>query len=449
MSERPPRVFPHSVDTERSLLGGVMIDGSLLDEVRELVSPDDFYRPDHRALFVLLCRMSADNVPIDQVTVPERIMREGRTDTYGGLPYVIELVDHVPATANIRHYAAVVREKADRRRLIEQLQALEGEAFGGHLSNDELVAQASSALAAVRRGSTAETWFPTAELVDETIERMVARGERGGISGVPTGFADLDACLNGLQPGDLVVLGGRPSMGKSALALNIADNVGMLSGLPVGYFSLEMGRHSLVDRSLACAARVDGMRIREGRLDAPEWDRLEEARGLLRRSLVHIDDSAVLRMLDVRLRARKLEAKRGKLGLVVVDYVALLQADNPAERREQQIGGLTRACKAMAKDLDVPVLVLAQLSRKVEERADKRPVLADLRDSGSIEQDADVVLFVYRDEYYNKESPDAGTAEVIVAKQRNGPLGTVKLGFNAKHSRFDDLGSARTSGLDL
>lgn len=449
MSNERPRVFPHSIETERSLLGGLLLDGSLLDEVRDVVEPADFYRPDHRALYVLLGRMAADGDPIDQVTVPERIMREGRTDVYGGLPYVIELVDHVTATANIGHYARVVRQKAERRRIIEQFQALTAEAFEGHVPNDELVAQASAALAIVGRSGARETWFATADLVDETVDRMYARGERGGLSGVATGFAALDGLLGGLQRGNLLILGGRPSMGKSALALNLADNVAMMTGSPVGYFSLEMGRFQLVDRSLAAAARVDGTHIREGRLDRGEQDRIAEATEILRRNRVHIDDSAVVRLLDVRLRVRKLEAKVGaKLGLIVVDYLQLLAPDEPGERREQQVSAMSRGLKALARDTDTPVLALAQLSRKVEERADKRPTLADLRDSGSIEQDADEVLFVYRDEYYNKDSPDAGLCEVIVAKQRGGALGTVKLAFNGRYSRFDDATDA-SDGLEL
>ncbi len=434
------RVYPSSVESERALLGGLLLDPARLDDVEGLIEVSDFYRPDHGALFALLVDMSRAKEPIEPVTVLERMSRGGEAERYGGVGYVTELPDHAPGTANLPYYAKILREKALLRRFVELAQGLTEEALAQPEDVTELLDRAARGLTEMREGRETSEWEQVSLIVDKELERLEELSKRPeGVTGVPSGFTDLDNVLAGLQRSDLVILAARPSMGKTALALNFAQNAALDGGAVVAIFSLEMSRGQLVTRMLCAEARVDASKVRTGRLDDADWEAFIEASDVLRRARIHIVDSPGLSIGEVTVRARRLHQEKGPIDLVVIDYLQLLQGDDPKARREQQISGISRGLKALAKELNAPVVALSQLNRGVESRQEKRPMLSDLRESGAIEQDADVIMFIYRDEYYNPESPDKGLAEVIVAKHRNGPTGTVKLVFQGRHTRFDDL----------
>jgi replicative DNA helicase len=434
------RVYPSSVESERALLGGLLLDPARLDDVEGLIEVSDFYRPDHGALFALLVDMSRAKEPIEPVTVLERMSRGGEAERYGGVGYVTELPDHAPGTANLPYYAKILREKALLRRFVELAQGLTEEALAQPEDVTELLDRAARGLTEMREGRETSEWEQVSLIVDKELERLEELSKRPeGVTGVPSGFTDLDNVLAGLQRSDLVILAARPSMGKTALALNFAQNAALDGGAVVAIFSLEMSRGQLVTRMLCAEARVDASKVRTGRLDDADWEAFIEASDVLRRARIHIVDSPGLSIGEVTVRARRLHQEKGPIDLVVIDYLQLMQGDDPKARREQQISGISRGLKALAKELNAPVVALSQLNRGVESRQEKRPMLSDLRESGAIEQDADVIMFIYRDEYYNPESPDKGLAEVIVAKHRNGPTGTVKLVFQGRHTRFDDL----------
>jgi replicative DNA helicase len=392
--------------------------------------------------------MDAQGEPIEMVTVPERIQRDGKPDRYGGLAYVVQLPDHVPATANLSHYASVIRQKSVLRRLISHSQELVTQAFEQPDDVGLLLERASQQIFTLGHDNGKRSWQRISLIIDEELLRIQELGNQdASITGVTTGFSDLDKKLSGLQKGDLVILAARPSMGKTALALNMAQNAALMGDVAVGIFSLEMSRQQLTVRMLCTHGMVDAGKMRTGKLDADDWERLIEASDYLRRASVHIDDTPGITLRELRARARRLKQQDPKLGLIVIDYLQFMQADDPSVSRTQQVSDISRGLKALAKDLEVPVMALSQLSRNVESRADKRPMMSDLRESGAIEQDADVILFIYRDEYYNKESADKGLAEVIVAKQRSGPTGEVKLVFQGQYTRFDDLASRDSDDL--
>lgn len=433
------RAFPQSIEAERALLGGLMQRPDLLVEIHEIVKPADLYRDDHRQLFQLLLEMGAAGEPIDLVTVPERVSRSEDAGRYGGVAYVVELPDFAPSTANLAHYARTIRQKSVLREMIRVTQDLTSAAYTQPDDVGVLLDRAAQSMLELGEGGARDAWAPISTVLDEEIVRLEhLEGASDGVTGVATGFYDLDAKLAGLQAGDLVILAARPSMGKTALALNIAQNAALMNGIGVGIYSLEMSRESLVDRMLCTYALVESSRLRTGRLDADDWERLLEASEVLRRAPIHINDRPGLTVAEVRAHARRLKAQTPDLGLLVLDYLQLMEADDPRQSRVQQVSEMSRGLKALAKDLSVPVLALSQLSRGVEQRQDKRPIMSDLRESGAIEQDADVILFIYRDEYYNKDSVDQGLAEVIVAKQRNGPTGEIKLVFQGQYTRFDN-----------
>jgi replicative DNA helicase len=442
------RPFPHSLEYERALLGGLIRNPGQLREIAEQVGADDFYNPGHEALFTLLLQMDAQGEPIEMVTVPERIQRDGKPDRYGGLAYVVQLPDHVPATANLSHYAQVIRQKSVLRRLISHSQELVTQAFEQPDDVGLLLERASQNIFTLGHDNGKRSWQRISLIIDEELLRIQELGNQdASITGVTTGFSDLDKKLSGLQRGDLVILAARPSMGKTALALNMAQNAALMGDVAVGIFSLEMSRQQLTVRMLCTHGMVDAGKMRTGKLDADDWERLIEASDYLRRASIHIDDTPGITLRELRARARRLKQQDPKLGLIVIDYLQLMQADDPSVSRTQQVSDISRGLKALAKDLEVPVMALSQLSRNVESRADKRPMMSDLRESGAIEQDADVILFIYRDEYYNKESADKGLAEVIVAKQRSGPTGEIKLVFQGQYTRFDDLASRDSDDL--
>ncbi len=434
------RPFPQSVDAERALLGGLLQQPDELLAVGEVVKTDDFHRPEHGALYALLGDMQGRGEVIDLVTVSERVGRLGQAQQYGGVAYVTELPQFAPSTTNLVHYARIVKEKSVLRDLIRASHTLAEEAYQQPEDVDDLLQRAAKEFATIGQGRGRQTWHQISLVVDEELIRIEKLSQEGGTTtGATTGFVDLDKKLAGLHPTDLLILAARPAMGKTALALNIAQNVALLEGLPVAIFSLEMSRGQLVTRMLCCYGLVEAGRVRTGSLDTEDWERFLDASEALRKTHVHIDDTPGLSIGDLQARARALHAEHGNLGLVVIDYLQLMKGDDPRASREQQISAISRGLKGLAKDLECPVIALSQLNRGVESRQDKRPLVSDLRESGAIEQDADVILFIYRDEYYNPESADRGLAEVIIAKQRNGPTGTVKLAFQGQFTRFDNF----------
>ena len=434
------RPFPQALEAERALLGGLLQQPDQLPTVGEVVQPDDFYRPEHGCLYKLLLEMHGRGESVDLVTVSDRVTREGQQARFGGVAYVVELPEHVPSTANLQHYAEVIKDKATLRELIRSARELAEQAYQQPDDVSALMERAAREFTSLGQGASRRSWQQISLVVDEELLRIEKLSERGGTtSGHTTGFADLDKKLAGLQPSDLLILAARPAMGKTALALNIAQNVALIEGVPVGIFSLEMGRGQLVTRMLCCHGLVDAGRVRTGSLETEDWERFLDASEFLRKARVHIDDSPGLSIGDVKTRARRLKAEEPDLGLIVIDYLQLMRGDDARAPREQQISSISRGLKEIAKDLGCPVMALSQLNRGVESRQDKRPMVSDLRESGAIEQDADVILFIYRDEYYNPDdSLDRGLAEVIIAKQRNGPTGTVKLAFQGQFTRFDN-----------
>ncbi len=441
------RALPHALEAERALLGGLITESRIIPDVQMYLRAEDFFRPEHGALAALLYQMAGRGEHIDTITVPERIGREGGADRYGGTAYVMELRDHVPSTANLMHYADVVREKAVLRRLIGAAQQVVDRAYAEPEDLDTLVAMSAKELADIGSLTNRRSWFEVSTEVDLELKAIERRGnQERAVAGYTTGFRELDGLLAGLHRSDLLILAARPGMGKTALALNIALNVALGevdSRKAVGIFSLEMSRAQLVSRLLCCRGLVNASHVRTGRLDGDEWGRLLDASELLSTLPIRIDDAPALSLSDVRSRARRLKAEMGEVGLIVIDYLQLMRGDDLRAPREQQVSSISRGLKALAKDLDCPVLALSQLNRSAESRADKRPLVSDLRESGAIEQDADVILFIYRDEVYNPESADRGLAEIVVAKQRNGPTGIVKLVFQGQYMRFDDWVGAR------
>ena len=431
------RQVPQSVEAERALLGGLIVAPERYGDVADVVRAEEFYRPDHAALYTLIGEMSRDGATIDAVSLGERIARDD-PERYGGMAYVLSLPEAVPSTAALENYADIVFQKATLRAFVRATLELTSEALDQPDDLQRFFDHATRQITAIKRDG-ARGWEDLSLVVDAEIQRLEALSQSGGdLVGVTTGFTDLDARLAGMQRSDLLILAARPSMGKTALALNIARSAAMVGGVAVAVFSLEMSRGQLVGRLLSSMAEIDASRMRLGHLVEDEWEALLAASDDLRGARIFLDDTPGLSIGDLRARARRLSAQASDLGLIVIDYLQLMQGDDPKAPRIQQIGDISRGLKALAKDLNVPVLALSQLNRGVEARADKRPMMSDLRESGAIEQDADVIMFIYRDEYYNPESPDKGLAEVIIAKQRNGPTGMVKLVFTGRYARFDD-----------
>ncbi len=443
------KVPPHSVEAEQSLLGSLLLDNQAFDRVADLVSADDFYRDDHRRIWRHIAKLVEAAKPADVVTVSESIEASEDKDRTGGLAYLAALSQNTPSALNIRRYAELVRERAVQRRLAQVSTEIAESALNPSGKDvGQLLDEAESRILEIgetgsRHGAGLEEIKPVLARVLERIDFLYHRDNPSDVTGIPTGFTDLDSKTAGLQPGDLIIIAGRPSMGKTALALNIAEHVALHTLLPVAVFSMEMGAAQLATRMLGSIARVDQHKMRTGRLNDQEWSDLSEAMGRLHDAPLYIDETAALNALELRTRARRLWRQfGGKLGLVVVDYLQLMSTSNPraGENRATEISEISRSLKALAKELNVPVVALSQLSRAVESRNDKRPMMSDLRESGAIEQDADVILFIYRDEVYYPEKPESkGRAEVIVGKQRNGPIGKVVLTFLGQHTRFGNF----------
>ena len=440
------KVPPHSVEAEQSLLGGLLLDNQAFDRIADLISAGDFYRDDHRRVWRHVAKLIEAGRPADVVTVSESIEASEDRDKTGGAAYLGALAQNTPSAFNIRRYAELVRERSVQRRLAQvATEIAEGALSPGGKEVGQLLDEAETRIleigeAGARHGVGLEEIKPVLARVLERIDYLYHRDNPSDVTGVPTGFNDLDSKTAGLQPGELVIIAGRPSMGKTALALNIAEHVALHTLMPVAIFSMEMSGAQLATRMLGSIARVDQHKMRTGRLSDQEWHELSEAMGKLHDAPIFIDETAALNALELRTRARRLWRQfGGKLGLVVVDYLQLMSAINlrGGENRATEISEISRSLKALAKELHVPVIALSQLSRAVEARNDRRPMMSDLRESGAIEQDADLILFIYRDEVYFPDKPETkGRAEVIIGKQRNGPIGKIELTFLGQHTRF-------------
>ena len=438
------KVPPQNMEAERCVLGGVLIDQEAISKVLEFLRPEDFYRESHRIIFSNVIALYQKNEPADLVTITNELRNRSELDGAGGASYLATLVDGLPTAANIVHYAKIVHEKAILRRLIEGATQIAEMGYDeGAVIVYDFLDQSESIIFEVAQRKFKPSFFAVKEIVKDSfkaIEQLYERKE--SVTGVATGFTELDSLTSGLQPSDLIIVAGRPSMGKTAFALNVATNAALQSQVPSAVFSLEMSKEQLVQRLLCSEAQVDSSNLRRGYLSESDWPKLTRAAGALSDAQIFIDDTPAMNVLEMRAKARRLQKDKG-LGLVVVDYMQLMRGvgsgGRGAESREREISEISRSLKALAKELHVPVVALSQLNRAVESRVDKRPQLADLRESGSIEQDADVVMFVYRDEVYNRESEDKGTAEIIIGKQRNGPIGRAKLAFINRYTRFENL----------
>jgi replicative DNA helicase len=434
------------VDAEQSVLGGLMLSNDAWFNVAEVVSAKDFYRPAHQIIYEAMADLSADDQPLDAVTVSERLVSKGLLDKCGGLAYLGELVESTPGASNVIAYAQIVREHATLRALIGAGQRIADAAFTPEgRRSDELVDLAEQEVFRIAEGRLREggpqKMPPLLAAAVSRIEHLFKT--RNHITGVPTGFDDLDVKTAGLQPSDLIIVAGRPSMGKSSFALNVVEHAVMKSEDPVLFFSLEMPAELLVMRLLSSLGRIDQTRMRTGDMHEDDWPRFTGAVSQLRDKNLYIDDTPALTPNELRNRCRRVARESGHLGMIVVDYLQLMHSSGNPENRTHEISEISRSLKAIAKEMKCPLMALAQLNRGLEQRTDKRPVMADLRDSGAIEQDADLILFIYRDDVYHPESPDKGTAEIIIGKQRNGPIGRVRLAFIGNLTKFENLAPDR------
>jgi replicative DNA helicase len=439
---------PHSIEAEQAVLGAILMSerAHYTFVVEEELRAEDFYRSRHRIVFQVMADLFAGGIEMDVLSVTEELKSQGLLEQAGGADEVSSLVTAVPAISNLRRYAQIVKELAHLRRLLDASYRIQASVFAREGEPEDIVEEAERAILDIRMGGDGKDFVPVREILGREITRWEELGRSGtSITGVSSGFNDLDRITGGFQPGNLIILAARPSMGKSALVTNIAENVALSRQRPrpVALFSLEMSEGELAQRFVASQARIKGDDLRKGKVKGELWKRVLDAANFYDRSNLFVDDSSDISMLDIRAKARRLHQSfhdEGGLGLIIVDYLQLMRADSRYDNRVQQVGEMSRGLKILARELEVPVIALSQLSRGVESRTDKRPMLSDLRESGQIEQDADVVMFIYRDEYYNHEdSEEPGVSEIIIAKHRNGALGTVKLSFQHEYPRFMNI----------
>ena len=443
------RIPPHSIEAESSVLGGLLLDNNAWDRVGDLLKDDDFYRYEHRLIFTAVRELVNASKPADVITVFERLQVIGKSDEVGGLAYLNSLAQYVPSASNIRRYAEIVRERGVLRKLVTVSDEIATNAFNTQgRPVEKILDEAQQKIFNIgEEGARNKQGFQAMDtLVVDLLDRVQEMADSAGdVTGVATGFPDLDRMTSGLQPGDMIVLAARPSMGKTAFAVNIAEHVALNEGLPVAIFSMEMGASQLAVRIVGSIGRVDQGHLRTGKLTDEEWPRLAEAVERLRTVSLHIDETPGLSPSELRANARRLARQCGKLGLIVVDYLQLMSGSSSSggsDNRATELGEISRGLKMLARELQCPVIALSQLNRSVEQRPDKRPMMSDLRESGAIEQDADIIMFIYRDEYYTKDAcKEPGVAEVIIAKHRNGPVGTVKLAFLRNITKFESLAS--------
>jgi len=434
------KVPPQNLEAEQSILGGILLDNGAVNHVIEVLDVDDFYSESHRKIFTAIIELSEKNEPSDLVTLANILRDKNQLEALGGEAYLASLVDSVPSAANIAYYSKIVKEKSTLRRLIGAATEILNDSYNSATDIDSVLDEAEHAIFDISQNKIKPSFFPIREIVKDsfkTIERLFE--QKALITGISTGFKRIDELTSGLQKSDLIIVAGRPSMGKTALALNIADYAAIVNSVPVAVFSLEMSKEQLAFRMLSSEGRVDSQKLRKGWLGETDWPKLTTAAGKLSEAPIFIDDTPAISVLEMKAKARRLKAEKG-LGLIVLDYLQLMKGRDASAPREQEISEISRSLKALAKELEVPVMALSQLNRQVEARADRRPQLADLRESGAIEQDADVILFIYRDEVYNKseDNPERGFAEVIIGKQRNGPTGMARIVFQEKYTRFEN-----------
>ncbi|MBK1645443.1 replicative DNA helicase [Thiocapsa imhoffii] len=436
------RIPPHNLHAEQSLLGGLMLDNSTWDRIADMVTERDLYRREHRLIFRAIAKLAAEDQPFDLVTLAETLERSEQLVDAGGLPYLGTIANETPTAANIQAYAKIVRQTSVLRQLIAAGTDIADSAYNplGRDAAELLDAAERRVFEIAEQEARGGGGFqPIKTLLGRAVERIDALYQRDEpITGLATGFTDFDAMTSGLQPADLIIVAGRPSMGKTSFAMNMAEHVAIQSKRPVAVFSMEMPGDSLAMRMMSSLGRIDQHRVRTGRLEDDEWPRLTSAVNILAGASMFIDDTPALSPTEVRARARRLKRDQDDLGLIVLDYIQLMQAPGVGENRATEISAISRSLKALAKELNVPVVALSQLNRSLEQRPNKRPVMSDLRESGAIEQDADLIVFIYRDEVYHEDTKDKGVAEIIIAKQRNGPIGTTRLTFLGKYTKFEN-----------
>ncbi|MEJ1353716.1 MAG: replicative DNA helicase [Candidatus Sedimenticola sp. (ex Thyasira tokunagai)] len=436
------RMPPHNIQAEQSVLGGLMLDNSTWDQIADRVVEIDFYRREHQLVFRTIELLADRSKPFDVVTLSESLERHGQLDEAGGMIYLGTLAQDTPSAANIRAYADIVREHSVMRQLIKVGTEVADSGFApeGRESAELLDEAERKVFEIAEKGAKSRGGFESIKsLLTKAVDKIETLFEQDEpITGLSTGFSDFDDRTSGLHPADLVIVAGRPSMGKTTFAMNIAENVAINSKLPVAVFSMEMPGEALAMRMMSSLGRINQSRVRNGKLEDDEWPRLTSAVSLLAEAKLYIDDTPAMSPLEVRARARRLMREHGELGLIMIDYLQLMQVPGMSENRTNEISAISRSLKALAKELNVPVIALSQLNRSLESRTNKRPIMSDLRESGAIEQDADLVVFIYRDEVYNEDSPDKGRAEIIIAKQRNGPIGTFNLTFLGEFTKFEN-----------
>jgi len=433
------------MEAEQAVLGGILIDNEAIHQVLEIIEVEDFYKESHRKIFLVFLELYEQNQPIDLVTVCESLQKKEQLEEVGGATFLASLVEVIPTASNIAYYAKIVKEKSILRKLINRATYIINQCVAPTDENiEEILDKAEQSIFEISEQRIQTSYYPLKELIKSTFQTIQSITQKDtsipGITGIPTGFIDFDHLTSGFQPSDLIIIAGRPSMGKTAFALNIATNAATKYKIPVGIFSLEMSKEQLTTRMLCAEAKVDSKKLRSGFLAEHDWQLLIEAASVLSEAPIFVDDTPAISVLELRAKARRLKSEHN-ISLIIIDYLQLMKGKDGNERREQEISEISRSLKALAKELNIPVIALSQLNRKVEDRENKRPRLADLRESGAIEQDADLIVFLYRDEVYNQreDNPNRGIAEIIIGKHRNGPLGKVKLAFLEKFTSFENL----------
>lgn len=446
------RLPPHSIEAEQSVLGGLLLDNSAWDRLGDFLKESDFYRFDHRLIFHCIAQLISESKPADVITVFDALQSSGKADEAGGIDYLNSLARNTPSAANIRHYAQLVRDRSILRQLITVSDEISASAFETKGKDvKQILDEAETNIFAIAEESSRDTqgFMQLKDLLGGVVERideLYNSNTENDVTGTPTGFIDLDKMTSGLQKGDLIIVAGRPSMGKTAFSINIGEHVAIEYGLPVCVFSMEMSGAQLASRMLGSIGRLDQHHLRTGRLDDNDWPKLTYAVQKMNDAQLFIDETPALSSMELRARARRLARQCGQLGLIIIDYLQLMSPSSAGENRATEISEISRGLKALAKELNCPVIALSQLNRSVEQRPNKRPVMSDLRESGAIEQDADLILFIYRDEVYNPDSQDKGTAEIIIGKQRNGPIGSVRLTFLGQYTKFDNFAGGMEYG---
>ena len=435
------RALPHSIEAEQSVIGSMILDREAITIASEIIFPEDFYNKQYGVLFTSMVELNDEGKPVDLVTLQDRLKEKDVPTEVSSLEFIRDIVTAVPTSANIRYYARIVAEKSTLRKLIRLVGEIENNCYAGKESLEVILEDTEKRVfELVQKRNTGEQ-VPIRKIVMNALRKIeIASKNDGNVTGIATGFFDLDVMTSGMQPADLVLIAARPSMGKTAFVLNIAQHAAFKLKRPVAIFSLEMSKEQLVNRLFSLESSVDAQHLRNGKLDETEWEKLVESAGVIGESKLMIDDTPSISIQELRSKCRKFKLEQG-LDMIIIDYLQLMTGGGKSESRQQEVSEISRSLKALARELNVPVLALSQLSRAVEQRPDKRPMMSDLRESGAIEQDADVVMFIYRDDYYNKDTEKPGVAEIIIGKQRNGPVGTVELAWMAKYTRFANLAS--------